>query len=173
MRRAQQGDGLAYADLLMLLTPVCARFVRRRAGAVRWVDDVVQETLLTVHRSRHTYDPSRPFVPWFYAIASTRLIDVWRRERRVLLHEAATDALPEPAVGDDDTRSTIDPERIRAAVRALPERQRVVIQALKYDGDTARATAERLGVSEASVKITAHRGYKALRRLLGAADDED
>ena len=73
MRRAQDGDRIAYASLLTLLTSVTRQFVRRHVGSsVLWVDDVVQETLLSVHGARQTYDAGRPFGPWFYAIASNR-----------------------------------------------------------------------------------------------------
>ena len=76
MRLAQAGDQIAYASLLVLLTSATRQFARTRLGAVPWIDDVVQETLLAVHRARQTYDPGRPFAPWFYAVASSRLIDV-------------------------------------------------------------------------------------------------
>ena len=85
MRLAQAGDQAAYASLLVLLTSATRQFARARLGAVPWIDDVVQETLLAVHRARQTYDPGRPFAPWFYAVASSRLIDVIRRERRVIV----------------------------------------------------------------------------------------
>ena len=59
MRSAQAGDQTAYASLLVLLTSTTRQFARARLGAVPWIDDVVQETLLAVHRARHTYDPRR------------------------------------------------------------------------------------------------------------------
>src|SRR5262245_37042715 len=89
MRLAQAGDQLAYASLLAWLTSTTRQFARARLGTVPWVDDVVQETLLAVHRARHTYDAERPFAPWFYAIATNRLIDGVRRERRVTTREIA------------------------------------------------------------------------------------
>lgn len=179
MRAAQGGEEQAYAELLILLAGVASRYARKRLGDVPWIDDVVQETLVTVHKSRHTYDPSRPFVPWFYAILGTRLIDVLRRERRVATREFGTTTLAETSDPHVDgpwragERSTLDPERIRAAVEALPRKQRDVVDALKYQDETVRAAAERLGMSEAAVKITAHRGYKALRRLLGGRTREN
>src|SRR5262249_15587253 len=104
MRRAQIGDQLAYASLLALLTGVARRFVRVRIGGAAWLEDVVQETLIAVHGARHTYDPARPFAPWFYTIASSRLIDALRRERRITTRELAADVLPDVAavepVGD-------------------------------------------------------------------------
>jgi DNA-directed RNA polymerase specialized sigma24 family protein len=36
-----------------------------------------------------------------------------------------------------------------------------------------REVAGRLNMSESAVKVTAHRGYRALRRLLGGTDRED
>src|SRR5687767_12475007 len=95
MTLAQQGDSAAYTELLTLLSRVTRQFARSRSGDVPWLDDVAQETLLTVDRVRHTYDPRRPFAPWFYAIASSRLIDIIRRERRIGARELAGDVLPE------------------------------------------------------------------------------
>src|SRR5678816_2786019 len=109
MVRAQEGDQLAYAALLVLLTTATRQFARRRLGDVPWIDDVVQETLLAVHSARHTYDARRPFAPWFYAIASNRMIDVIRRERRVSSRELGADVLPEPVTGEAPDRSDVDP----------------------------------------------------------------
>ena len=172
MRLAQAGDQAAYASLLVMLTSVTRQFARARAGNVGWVDDVVQETLLTIHGARHTYDPARPFAPWFYAIASSRLIDVLRRERRVGSRELAGDTLPEPppaAVSGDD----IDVEAIHAALATLPPRQRDVIEGMKFRDESVREIAGRTKMTESAVKVTAHRGYRTLRRLLGGQRRED
>jgi RNA polymerase sigma-70 factor (ECF subfamily) len=174
MRLAQAGDQSAYASLLVLLTSTTRRFARARLGAVPWVDDVVQETLLAVHRARQTYDPKRPFGPWFYAVASSRLIDVVRRERRVTSREVAGDVLPEAPLGGGSTAAEeIDVDAIRAAVASLPARQREVVEALKFGDQSVREVAGRLNMTESAVKVTAHRGYRALRRLLGGAGDKD
>src|SRR5689334_15729586 len=116
MRLAQAGDQAAYASLLVLLAATARKFARARLGAVPWIDDVVQETLLAVHRARQTYDPARPFAPWFYAVASSRLIDVIRRERRVMSRELAGDVVPELVAEETSDRDDIDVEAIHAAV---------------------------------------------------------
>jgi RNA polymerase sigma-70 factor, ECF subfamily len=172
MRLAQGGDQAAYASLLVLLTSATRQFARARLGSVPWIDDVVQETLLAVHRARQTYDPGRPFAPWFYAVASSRMIDVIRRERRVISRELPCDVLPEMvqerSVGDE-----IDVEAIHAAVALLPQRQREVIEALKFHDESVREIAGRLQMTESAVKVTAHRGYQALKRLLRGPRHED
>ena len=166
MRMAQAGDQDAYTSLLLLLTSTTRQFARARLGGVPWIDDVVQETLLTVHRALHTYDPARPFGPWFYAIASTRLIDAVRRERRITRRELPRDSgfdVAQPSAADPD----IDVEAIRAAVKSLPERQRDVIEGLKYRDESVRDVASRTNMTISAVKVTAHRGYRTLRKMLG------
>ena len=172
MQLAQRGDQRAYASLLVLLTGVTRQFARSRLGAVVWIDDVVQETLLAIHRARQTYDPARPFAPWFYAIASSRMIDVIRRERRVASRQVATDVLPEPVAHGTD-RDDIDVDAVHAALASLPPRQREVIERLKFRDESVREVSSGLGMSESAVKVTAHRGYRALRRLLGGTRRED
>jgi RNA polymerase sigma-70 factor (ECF subfamily) len=173
MQRAQTGDQMAYASLLAMLTSVARRFARARLGDVSWIDDVVQETLLAVDRARHTYDPLRPFSPWFYAIASNRLIDVLRRERRVTSREVAGDTLPDPSAETASVYGEIDVEAIHAALTSLPPRQREVIVGLKFEDRSVREIAGRLRMSESAVKVTAHRGYRMLRRLLGVERRDD
>jgi RNA polymerase sigma-70 factor (ECF subfamily) len=166
MFQALDGVQPAYAELLALLTIVARRYARSRLGPVAWIDDAVQDALLAVHVSRHTYDRRRPFAPWFYAILKSRLIDAVRRQKRIAAREAAEATGPEPstaAEGHDD----IDVDAIRQAVRQLPDRQRHVIEALKYRDESVRDVAGRLGLTESAVKVTAHRGYRTLRRLLG------
>jgi RNA polymerase sigma-70 factor (ECF subfamily) len=167
MQRAQAGDQTSYGALLLLLASVAARFVRARIGSQPWADDVVQETLMTVHRVRHTYDVTRPFAPWFYAIVSSRVVDVARRERRIAGREIATDQLLDAPAARTSGRGEIDADRVRAALAALPAKHRAVIEGLKYRDESVRETAARLEMSEAAVKVTAHRGYRMLRRLLG------
>jgi RNA polymerase sigma-70 factor (ECF subfamily) len=174
MKLAQAGDQLAYASLLALLTSIARQFARARLGSVPWIDDVVQETLLAVHGGRQTYDLRRPFAPWFYAIASHRLIDVLRRERRVTAREVPGDSLPDaPSGGGANTHDEIDVDAIHAAMALLPARQREVIEALKFQDQSVREVAGRLSMTESAVKVTAHRGYRALKRLLGGERRED
>ena len=93
------------------------------------------------------------------------MIDVIRRERRVESRQIATDVLPERA-SQENARDAIDVEAIHAALAALPPRQREVIARMKLGDESVREVAGRLGMSESAVKITAHRGYQALKRLL-------
>jgi RNA polymerase sigma-70 factor, ECF subfamily len=173
MVRAQAGDRQAYEDLLRLLTVAARGFVRRRAGWAEWTEDVVQETLLTVHRARQTYDQTRPFAPWFFAILNSRLLDALRDHRRVRTRELIDDeAVGRQPASEPDGLSDSVRETLARAVARLPRVQREVVSLLKYEDMSVREVATRLGMSEGAVKVTAHRSYKVLRRTVGASIGE-
>jgi RNA polymerase sigma factor (sigma-70 family) len=165
MVQAQNGDRQAYEQLLHRVAVLAQAFVRRRVANVAWCDDVVQESLVALHRSRHTYDPARPFVPWLYAIVQNRLIDALRVQRRRLLRELDPERSPEPVRPPPQEHDALASD-VRRAVASLPDNQRRVIELLKLEELSVREVAARLGMSEANVKVTAHRGYRALRRKI-------
>lgn len=165
MVAAQRGDRHSYEVLLTRVATLVQAFVRKRAGDPPWCDDVVQESLLAVHRGRHTYDPSRPLAPWLYAIIQNRFIDALRVQRRRLLQELQTDGSMEFADHASQERDALRRD-VRRAVSGLPENQRRVIELLKFEELSVREVADRLGMSETNVKVTAHRGYRALRRQI-------
>jgi RNA polymerase sigma-70 factor (ECF subfamily) len=168
VRRAQQGEEMAYAELLVLLTARARSYVRVRTRApVAWIDDVVQEALMAIHDARHTYDAQRPFAPWFYSILHHRFVDMVRRETRVQQREVVVDVWPEPASGPAPEESPLDLDLVMRALATLPPRQREIVEGLKLRDESVRDLAGRLDMSIGAVKVTAHRGYRALRRLLG------
>ena len=165
MVAAQRGDRHSYETLLTRIAGLVQAFVRKRAGDASWCDDVVQESLLAVHRARHTYDPARPFAPWLYAIVQNRFIDALRVQRRRLLRELQTDAVTEFGARAPQERDALLRD-VRRAVSGLPDKQRRVIELLKFEDLSVREVATRLGMTETNVKVTAHRGYRALRRQI-------
>ena len=168
--RAQHGDADAYEQCLVGLTTELRAYVRARAGDVPWVDDVVQETLLLIHEAKHTYDRQRSFAAWFYAIARNRLIDEFRRATRRRAREVTMELLPEPVTIVPDPG---DRDALEKALARLPQRQRHIITAMKFDGESVRDIAVRTGMTQSAVKVMAHRGYKLLRRLLVARGTHD
>lgn len=168
MVAALEGDAPAHKTLLTRLSPNLRAYFKRqldRSGrGAADAEDLVQETLISVHTQRHTYDPLQPLTPWIYAIARYRLIDYLRRSK------AASKDVPieaaEAALIDTDTAapdSKIDLERLLAQ---LSPKARRVIQFVKLDGLSVREAASRSGMSESAIKVTVHRGLKALSRLV-------
>jgi RNA polymerase sigma-70 factor (ECF subfamily) len=168
MRAAQDGDRLAYETLLTEVATIVRAFVRKRVQDVEGQEEVVQDTLLCIHRDRHTYDPDRPFRPWMYAITRHRLSDHLEKQRRRSQIEVLGDAEAEdPASPDARARGQRAPGILRHALAQLSKTQREIIQMLKLDGLSVAEISTRTGLTASTVKVTAHRGYKRLRALIG------
>ncbi len=170
MSAAQDGDQVAYARLLREVLPVLRAIVRRQRIAPSHVEDVVQDVLLAVHRVRHTYDPSLPFLPWLAAIARRRAIDMLRREgRRDAWESAAPDAIE--TFADPASNNDVEAEEARQwlahAVVKLPPRQRKALELVKLREMSVAEAARVTGQTEGAVKVNVHRAIKALRQLIG------
>lgn len=164
MTRAQDGDRGAYQALLVEVRALVTAFVRRRVRHADQVEDIVQETLLSIHRHRHTYDPARPFAGWMYAIAKHRLIDVVGRARRRDRNEVG--GLDEASLRVPSAEPGALSVALRRALALLSAPQREIIHMLKFEGYSVAEIAGKTGRSPSSVKITAHRGYRKLRALI-------
>jgi RNA polymerase sigma-70 factor (ECF subfamily) len=173
MQQAQRGDAAAYVTLLQDLTPRVRRIIARRRGFAGEanVEDLVQDVLLTLHRVRATYDPSRPFMPWLLAIVRHRLVDGARRHartsgREIRLDEAdvtIADLAANPEWGPSDEAASV-----RAAVSALPPGQRTAIELLKLQEMSLKEAAAAAGTTVGALKVASHRAMIALRKALRA-----
>lgn len=177
MAAAQQGDGAAYRAVLRDCLPLIAASARAVGARGALVDDVVQETLLTLHNARQTYDPARPFLPWLRAIARRRAIDALRRQgRRVQeVHDPiAFDQHLDVSLAPGDTLEAADRGRLlRAAVASLPAGQREAVEHLSLAERSLDETAALTGRSKVALKVNLHRALKALRQRLAGDRDRD
>jgi RNA polymerase sigma-70 factor (sigma-E family) len=85
-------------------------------------------------------------------------------------HDARRTVAPAPGTPEASAVAADEHERVVAALRRLPERQREAL-ALRYFLDLPEAEiAAAMGVSAGSVKTHVHRGLAALAQLLGEKD---
>ncbi len=174
MARAQSGDGEAYRRLLEAIVPYLRSFAARRHRDPRDAEDTVQDVLLTLHASRHTYDPARPFIPWLVAIAHRRVIDRLRQQGRARLRDAALRADHETFGGPQANIQEIGlgGYALRKAVENLPPGQRQAVKLLKLQEMSLRQASNVSGTSIASLKVAMHRALKNLRTMLGKKSEE-
>src|SRR3979411_2436611 len=158
------GDAAAHRSLLTHLSDYRRAYYRRQLGRVGRsatdAEDLVQEALLAIHTRRHTYDPVEPLTPWVHAIARYKLIDHLRRPRTSLGDLPIDEVSDLIAEGNQDsTESTHDLGRL---LGQLPEKTRRVIECVQLEGWSVAGTASRCGLSESNVKVSVHRGLRAL-----------
>jgi RNA polymerase sigma-70 factor (ECF subfamily) len=163
MAAAQRGDAEAYRALLTDVTRWLSAWFRRRLPPDR-VEDAVQETLVAVHAKRHTYEPSRPFLPWLAAIARYKWIDQLRAMRR----ESAA-PLPENLALEIDETAILSAGVLTRLLARLKPAQAEVIRLVRIEGLSIEEAARATGQSPSLVKVNIHRG---LGKLIAWADAE-
>jgi RNA polymerase sigma factor (sigma-70 family) len=168
MLASLDGDAASHRALLGRLSRRLRAYYKGKLARIgrgaAEAEDLVQEAVLAIHLKRHTYDPGEPLTPWVHAIARYKLIDFVRRTRTsisdVPIEEADTIMAHDDSV---DAESTYDVRRLLAR---LPKNMRCAIEAVKLDGQSIAEAAERCGISESGVKVSIHRGLKALAALI-------
>lgn len=178
MDRYAQGEDAAFEEVYDRLAPRLHGFLLRQTRDRARAEDVVQQTMLRIHRARSRFEPGARVLPWAFAIARRLLVDSHRRGEREVLAELEEDdvastlaSLDAPA--DDVAIARELAERIRAELDRLPENQRVAFALLKQEGLSVAEAAETLGTTVSAVKLRAFRAYEALRAALGLAREEE
>lgn len=150
-----------------LALAVAARVLGDRAEA----EDVVQEVFVRVWSEAARFDPARgTALSWLLSSTRNAAIDRLRRrgarERAVERAAGERDLVtPPPGVSTED----VD-ERVRAAVRALPEDQRRTIELAYFDGLTQTQLAARLEQPLGTIKSRIRLGMQKLRAALTGVD---
>jgi len=163
------GDEAAYRRLLTTLRVLLVGYYTRRMGAATKADmeDLVQETLLSLHSRRATYDRDRPFTAWFFSIARYKLIDHHRGRGGRRLAETELGEELESDFREEALTARLDVERL---LDGLTPGQQELIRQVKLEGQSIADTADRVGQSESAVKVSIHRALKALgERMRGGS----
>ncbi|WP_206239221.1 RNA polymerase sigma factor [Novosphingobium terrae] len=167
MRKAQDGDGQAYRLLLGSMMPAIQSLVRRRVFDEALAEDVVQDTMMTLHRVRHTYDPARPMMPWIAAIAATRAVDALRRQGRVQRREIWDETVLAMEL-DPDASARMEDFAVQGEVShllsSLPARQRQAVEMVKLQEMSLDHVAQATSQSVPALKALLHRAFAKLRQ---------
>jgi RNA polymerase sigma-70 factor (ECF subfamily) len=131
MERYSKGDEAAFAELYDAIAPRLLGFLRKATRDHVAAEDLMQQTLLQIHRARGSFIPGARVLPWAYAIGRRLMIDSARRRRveRRLFSDAPAEDDPmtyEPtaamATADDLLHARRLEERVRQRLDASPRR---------------------------------------------------
>ena len=176
MAAAQDGDRIAYARLLRDCEPIIRRAGRRVGVLDDRLEDVVQDTLLTLHNARQTYDSTRSFTAWLSVIAQRRAVDVLRRTgrtgRREVHAPVAYETEPDArADGERALETAGDVRELGDAIAGLSAVQREAVERLALREQTLAEASADTGRTTGALKVNLHRAIKALRERLVPASN--
>ena len=160
-----RGDEDAVRAVYRRYSGAVATVARAVVSEPELVEEIVQQTFLNAWRAAATFDESREFAPWLYAIARRAAIDVARRERKPTTgdHEQEVDVAVMPVPFEQ----AFEAAEVRAAVDQLPQEERAVVCLAHEHGFTHPEIANMLGVPIGTVKSRSARAYRRLAAALG------
>ena len=164
-----RGDRAAFARLVARHRTRLLALIARSLGSRAAAEDVVQEVFTRAWVKAPTWEVREPgrasYAAWLSRVAVNLAIDQSRKVRPAALdaiEEPEDPALPADAAMIARERAA----RLKAAVAALPERQRLAI-GLTYDSELSNADgAAAMGVSVGAFELLLVRARRALRLSL-------
>ncbi len=167
---AQRGDSGAYRLFLEAVTPFIRALARRRSRDDERAEDVVQDSLITLHRIRHTYTPGRPVKPWIAAIVARRAIDAARRETRITRAEVdaplAYETFADPAANQEESGEAR--HLLERLLPSLSDKEKEAVELVKLREMSLAEASDHSGQSVGALKVNVHRAIARMRKL--AAD---
>jgi RNA polymerase sigma-70 factor, ECF subfamily len=163
LARVAAGEAEAFRGLVDRHLPTVLAVARRMLRDDAEAEDVAQETLLRLWRNAGALQLGPGGVrPWLRRVVSNLCIDRVRARRNTTVVETVPDD-SEPAT---QLRQLAERElgmRVDAALKALPERQRLALTLFHYEGMSQIEVGEAMGISDEAVESLLARARRALK----------
>lgn len=170
-RRAADGDGDAFAELVRRHAPRVRALCAATLGGPAEAEDAAQETFLKAHRSLSRYTGAASFGTWLHRIAVNHCLDLLRAAGRrrsdslEALLEADSTALGRALSEPSSAQALEDRDTIERLLSRLPPEQRLALTLREADGMTYEEIAAAMSCSLDSVKARIKRARAELLEL--------
>ncbi|KAB2940150.1 MAG: sigma-70 family RNA polymerase sigma factor [Hyphomicrobium sp.] len=163
---AAEGDAAAFRTLvdrhLSGVLAVARRMLRDDAEA----EDVAQEAMLRLWRSADGLEVGALGVrPWLRRVVSNLCVDRMRSGKRLTVVEEVPERA-EPATQHSQLEAQDTSQRVDAALKALPDRQRTALTLFHYEGLSQIEVGQIMGISDEAVESLLARARRTLKATL-------
>ena len=168
---AQKGDRAAFGMLVERHYDFVYRVAWRWCGRKADAEDIAQEVCARLGRAIRDYRGGARFTSWLYALTMNAARDLRRKTAR---ETAKTEAFGVHALISGEgvlSESEDQAERLWAAVRQLPDKQRDAVLLVYGEGLSHAAAADAMACAEATVSWHVHEAKKRLKALMRAAGE--
>ncbi len=172
LERIARGDTTAVSVLVSRKLPKLLSLGRRMLGDAIEAEDVAQETLLRTWKQAAVWVPGKARIDtWMHRVALNLCYDRLRRRRDTSSTddiELVDTAISAPA----KIEAAQTANQVKAAIAALPDRQREAIQLTYYQELSNQDAAGVMNVSVEALESLLARARRSLRSAMSGADNE-
>ena len=133
------------------------------------VGELVAETLEALVRGFPKLRDPQAFEGWFWTVARNRMRTGLRRYRST---RTPTDAFVSPATPEEAAVISDEHAQIRAAMKELPERDRLLLWLREVEGLDYEEIGSRIGSTGGTVRVACHRARKRLEEAFMRLEGE-
>ena len=170
---ARDGDRDAFGRLVERHYDFIYRVAWRWAGNRADAEDIAQDVCVRLGRAIRSYRGGSAFTTWLYAMTLNAARDLRRRSARENVKTEAFGVHALVSGGEAYEPSPDDPaERLWAAVRTLPDKQREAVLLVYGEGLSHAAAADAMACAEATVSWHIHEAKKRLKQMMRSAGEE-
>lgn len=173
MERYKMGDQRAFEILYSRHSGKILGYLIKKLRSDKEAQDVLQDSFLKLHRSRHLYNPGFLFVPWLFTVTRSVMFDHIAKQNREtkVLESAFENQRTDFTTGSSSNLSlnpspTLSPTLNREALDGLPANQRQAVSLRVYSEATFEQIAERLSTSPENARQLVSRGIRKLKETL-------
>ncbi len=168
LEKAAAGDMSSFSALVDKHLPAMLAVARRMLRDDAEAEDVAQEAMLRLWRSSGRLEVGAYGArPWLRRVVSNLCIDRVRAGRNTTV----TDDVPEqarPAQQELTIERNEAATRVDAALKELPERQRLALVLFHYEGLSQIEIGKTMGISDEAVESLLSRARRALKSALAS-----
>lgn len=162
INNAIHGDEVAQNQIFAQLRPFLQRYFESRLGQREEIGDLIQNTLLRVHKSWTAIHQPDRFMGFVMKGALFELHDLYRGRYSTKEIRFDAEVHPEPIHHDSDAADTLD---IETVLNLLSDKARQIIE-LKSAGYPYEEIGQIVGISESAVKMQVKRAFDKIRTFL-------
>jgi RNA polymerase sigma-70 factor (ECF subfamily) len=143
------------------------KFIARRVTNTADAEDVLQETLIKIHRSINCLAPNSNLYAWVYKVTRNTIIDHHRKQQSNSLSLDTTANIPKDFEQRKPSREVLQEMApcLRPMLEQLPEKYREAIVLADLEGISQVELADRLGLSLSGAKSRVQRARQQLKNL--------
>lgn len=156
----QNGNEQAFRVLYERHSAKVYGYVRSKIKSTERTNDIFQEIFVKIHRSKHLYNQSLPFLPWLFTVSRNAIVDHVRQSKHEQSQVEFEDHFSAPVVEEKFEMKELTPH-----IQALPANQRRAIELRYNEEKTFEEIAVILETSSSNARQLISRGIDRIREI--------